>query len=313
MSDLTRPEIARPLMFIGLLLLAAGLRVWAWIARRYIRGQPIIAYEPRRPVPWGGLDVLLVVAFLSGIRVWIATVDAVLFPVPREPPPEVVEAAPDASHPLVVLLRYDRSLASLAWCLAAGVLVAPIAEEVLFRLLLQGWLEALERRWRRRLPALRRVVRGLLPILAASLAFAALHFREAGPAVNPRWLLHAVVRGMATYVLTVGFAVALVQIRVGATAADLGFSRARFWSDVRLGLLAFLAVAAPVYLLQFVLSAALPGWLAPDPITLLLFAFVLGVLYHRTHRIVPSIALHMALNATSLAALAWLTMGRGGW
>jgi membrane protease YdiL (CAAX protease family) len=311
MSDLTRPEIARPLVFIGLLLLAAGVRVWAWMARRLARREPIVAYEPRRPVPWGGLDVLLVVAFFFGVSVWIATVDAVLFPVPREPPAEVV-AAPDASHPLVVLLRYDRSLASLAWCLAAGVLVAPIAEEILFRLLLQGWLEAVERRWRRRLPPLRRLFRGLIPILATSLAFASLHFREAGPAVNPRLLLHAVVRGMASNVLTAGFALALVRIRVGATAADLGFSRARFWSDVRLGLLAFLAVAAPVYLLQFVLTAVLPDWLAPDPITMLLFAFVLGVLYYRTHRIVPSIALHMALNATSLAALAWLVMGRRG-
>jgi hypothetical protein len=159
------------------------------------------------------------------------------------------------------------------------------------------------------LPALRRTVRGLVPVLITSVAFALLHFREAMPPVNPRWLLHAFVRGMASNLLTVGFALALVHVRVGATAADLGFSRARFWPDVRLGLLAFVAVAAPVYLLQFVLSAVLPGRLAADPITMVFFALALGLLYHRTHRIVPSIALHMALNATSLAALVWLLHG----
>jgi len=40
--------------------------------------------------------------------------------------------------------------------------------------------------------------------------------------------------------------------------------------------------------------------LAPDPIPLFLLALVFGVLYHRTHRIVPSLVLHMAFNATSI-------------
>jgi membrane protease YdiL (CAAX protease family) len=312
MNDLPPPEVVRPLLLIGLLLLAASVRVWAWIARCQARGETVIVYEPRRPVPWGAIDVLLVVLFFVVTSGWIASIDTALFHVPREPPPGVVNAAPDASHPLVVLMRYDRSLASLALCLASGVLAAPIAEEILFRLLLQGWLEAAERRWRRRLPALRRVVRGLAPVLISSLVFALLHFREAMPAVNPRWLMHAFARGMASNSLTVGFALALVYVRVGATAADLGFSRARFWSDVRLGLLAFMAVAVPIYLLQFVLIAVLPGRLAADPITMVFFALALGLLYHRTHRIVPSIVLHMALNATSLVALVWLLYGGSG-
>jgi membrane protease YdiL (CAAX protease family) len=32
---------------------------------------------------------------------------------------------------------------------------------------------------------------------------------------------------------------------------------------------------------------------------------VLGLLYYRTHRIVPSVVLHMSLNLTTLA-MAWL-------
>jgi membrane protease YdiL (CAAX protease family) len=312
MNELGQPEAMAPLVFFGVLLLAAGAGVWAWIAARAAQGEPVIAYEARRPVPWGAIDLLLVVLFLVVTSSWIAAVDAALFHVPHKPPPEAAEAATDTSHPLVVLLRSDRTLMSLALGLASGVLVAPIAEEVLFRLLLQGWLEAVERRWRRQLPALRRGVRGLIPVVITSLVFATLHFRAAGEAVNPRWLLHAMVRGMASSVLNVGFAVALVRLRVGATMADLGFSRARFWPDVRLGLLAFVAVAIPVYLAQVVLTAILPEGLAPDPITMVFFALALGLLYHRTHRIVPSIALHMALNATSLAATVWLLRAANG-
>jgi membrane protease YdiL (CAAX protease family) len=74
--------------------------------------------------------------------------------------------------------------------------------------------------------------------------------------------------------------------------------------DVGLGLGAALAVVPWVYVLQWGLTAALPESISPDPITLVPFAVVLGLLYYRTHRIVPSIVLHMALNATSLA-LAW--------
>ena len=40
---------------------------------------------------------------------------------------------------------------------------------------------------------------------------------------------------------------------------------------------------------------------APDPIPLFFLALVLGTLYHRTHRIAPSLVLHMAFNATSIA------------
>ncbi len=73
----------------------------------------------------------------------------------------------------------------------------------------------------------------------------------------------------------------------------------KFFGDVALGLVAFMAVAAPIYVLQGVLQMHLKE-VAADPITLTVFAAVLGFLYFRTHRLVPSILLHMALNGTSL-------------
>jgi hypothetical protein len=104
-------------------------------------------------------------------------------------------------------------------------------------------------------------------------------------------------------VLTTLCALAVLRFRAGATAVDLGWSPQHFWPDVRLGLIAFAGLAAPLYLLQFGLNYLLPSYLAPDPITIFLFTLVLGTLYHRTHRLVPSVTLHMALNGTSMLML----------
>ena len=72
-------------------------------------------------------------------------------------------------------------------CVISAAVVAPISEEFLFRVLLQGWLEALEHRWRRQMPTLRRLIpRGTGPILLTSLLFARLHFRVERAAVERR-------------------------------------------------------------------------------------------------------------------------------
>ena len=42
---------------------------------------------------------------------------------------------------------------------------------------------------------------------------------------------------------------------------------------------------------------------APDPLPLFFLALVFGMLYHRTHRLAPSLVLHMAFNATSIVLL----------
>ena len=79
-------------------------------------------------------------------------------------------------------------------------------------------------------------------------------------------------------------------------------------SDVRLGLVAFAAVAVPIYAIQIGVTKLQEhaGYsAAADPVSLFFFALALGFLYYRTHRIVPAIVLHMSLNLTSLA-MAWL-------
>ena len=44
-------------------------------------------------------------------------------------------------HPLLRLLSDSPTLESILWSVAAAVVVAPLVEELLFRVVLQGWLK----------------------------------------------------------------------------------------------------------------------------------------------------------------------------
>jgi membrane protease YdiL (CAAX protease family) len=118
------------------------------------------------------------------------------------------------------------------------------------------------------------------------------------------------------YSLTVLFGVALLRVFSGATLQDLGFVPARFWADVRTGLVAALAVIAPVYLLHnlcyalvrhLVERSVLPAQVAADPVPIFFLAAALGLLYCRTHRIVPAITLHVVFNLSGLL-MAWFAV-----
>src|SRR3954453_8599753 len=43
-------------------IFSGGLVTWAWIGSRWSKGQAILPFEPRREVPWMGIDLLLVLA-----------------------------------------------------------------------------------------------------------------------------------------------------------------------------------------------------------------------------------------------------------
>ena len=145
--------------------------------------------------------------------------------------------------------------------------MAPITEEFFFRVLLQGWLEAFEHRWRRQMPTLRRLVRGGSgPIMLTSLLFARLHFRVDTPQIDFRFLVFLLGGDAGARLLTSAFAVAWLRGRAGATAADLGWTPRNTLGDVKLGLVTFAAVAAPVYAVQIAFQCLLPACIAPDPL-----------------------------------------------
>ena len=204
----------------------------------------------------------------------------------------------DRAHPVVVLLSGDRSLGTLVLCLFAVVVLAPLAEEFFFRLLLQGYFEKVDRRLHRawRFSGL---LLGLMPILLSSLLFASLHAREPEAPIPVEQLIRLFAIDSLTKVLLVAGAILYLKALRGATWADLGIRFDTFWQDLRLALAAFLAVVVPIYILQEGLSRLLPN-MVPDPVPLFFFALALGYLYFRTHRLMPAILLHLTFNATAI-------------
>ncbi len=260
-----------------------------------------VPYVPRRRVPWRAIDIVVVIAVYIVIQ--SATVDlARRIMVPGAIAGAAVAHSKDASTEHVIgRLMSEGGLSVILLCVLSAAVVAPLAEEFVFRVLLQGWLEALGPNWRRHLPTLRRwIPRGLGPVLLTSLVFAGMHFRVQSPPISTDVLVAVLTGDTLARCLAVGVAIALVRWRTGATAADFGWMPGKILSDIRLGLGAFAAIVAPIYAMQIGLRLLLPEYLAPDPLPLFFLALALGTLYYRTHRIVPLIVLHAALNGTSL-------------
>jgi len=262
-----------------------------------------LPYQPRPTVPWRGLDMLLVfsVYVMTMVAVQLFLM-AVVGDSDLGKPPAIQSVDKSSTEHVVARLLAEGSAGVLLVCCLSVVVVAPIAEEFFFRVLLQGWLEAGYRRLRHAMPTLRRLMPGAVgPIVLTSFLFALVHFRVDAPTMNMTYLTLLVAANATASLLAVALVICLLRIRAGASAADLGWVREKFSADVRLGLAAFAAVAAPIYAAQISLAWLLPKYLAPDPFVMFPFALVLGTLYWRTHRIVPSIVLHVSLNATSLA------------
>jgi membrane protease YdiL (CAAX protease family) len=301
-SQLSWNLLASAVMFA----VSACVAVWAWIAARLWQRQAIVPYQPRRPVPWRAIDLAVAAACYVVLQSGIIA-SAVVFLGPEATrAPAIYDATGAKTEHVVAQLMSEGNVWALLLCVVSAAIVAPISEEFFFRVLLQGGLEAWQHRWRRQMPTLRRLFPGGLgPIMFTSLLFARLHFRVAAPQFNVRFLMFLLAGDAVARVLALAFAVGWMRWRVGATAADLGWAPGNLLGDVKLGLAAFAAVAAPVYAAQAGLRCVLPECIAPDPLPLFFLALVLGTLYYRTHRIVPSVVLHVALNGTSLM-LAWL-------
>ena len=296
------------------LLPAMAFALWASLATctlvvmRLRRGLPVVRYQPRRPVPWRGIDLLLVLVFyLSAIMLLAGLAKPILGPeIVREPASYDVEKS-SASHTIAMLFAEGDAWVLLL-CGLSAVVLAPVVEEFLFRLLLQGCLETAGRRLRPKMPTLRRWVPGAIgPIAITSYLFALMHFRVQRPIRHLSYHVYVVAGSLVVGVLVMAFAICLLRFRAGATAEDFGFVPDKLLADVGLGMLAFAGLAAPTYAAMLLLGSLLPKYLAPDPFVLYFFSLALGILYYRTHRIVPAIVLHMSLNATSLAMALTIT------
>ncbi len=299
-----------------------GLAVWSFIFRRVLSRSPVVHFSPRRQVPWTGLDVFAIlfayVIFASLLAFAINEVygegnlpgkqaEAAQQPIEGEagegePTPSPDDETIDVrrSHPIMILLNADSSAAIVVLCILSVVVMAPVAEEFFFRLLLQGYLEKVDFRLRRIWRYSARLV-GLWPLLLTSVLFAALHARDPRqeiPAVDD--LIHMIAADTFSKVIIVLGAIAYLRQFRGATWKDLGIRFDTLGTDLRLAVGAFLAVFVPIIALQIGLATWFPDYV-PDPVPLFPLALTLGYLYVRTHRILPSLLLHLFFNAGSMA------------
>jgi membrane protease YdiL (CAAX protease family) len=302
MNNLVQDEMSL-ILFSVVVFLAIGacLVAWAVIFEKWLSGKPLVEYQPRRRVPWRVWDILAIVGFyFVGLFVVVHLADYCLPELSLSSAYRFGAGRSTTAHAIVQLMAVRHGNIILM-CFIAGVAVSPIAEEMFFRVLLQGWLENIDRRGRRRLPMWRRLMPlGAMPIVVSSLVFASQHFRKAAPPLDVELLVFLFAGNSAMQLLTLIFGIVLVRWRAGARAADLGWSPEKFFADLRMGIITFVAIVVPIYGGQIGLAQLLPKQYAPDPITIFFFAVALGFLYFRTHRAAPPIALHMALNASSL-------------
>jgi membrane protease YdiL (CAAX protease family) len=277
-----------------------SLGIWLHVYMRRLWGLPVVPFARRRPAPWLGQDVLFIFLLAYFILIIASSLAGRL--AGGEPVRESVEQKVQSEHPAERLLR-EGDWRAIAVAVFVAVIVAPIFEEFMFRVLLQGWLEARWSRRRRRHPALRRPPWSWLPVVLPAAIFAVIHVRLGRAPQSPQFLTAMFLGQIAASLATFGVAIVVLRLGAGATAADLGWQPRKLPGDAKLALVALLAAAPPLLLLQFDLHEAL-NWagmtIAPDPIPLFFLALVFGVLYQRTHRIAPSLFMHMAFNATSI-------------
>ncbi len=350
-------ETAQP--FAAFLVGIAVVGFWIALILQTTRSKKLFPYRYRTPVPWNGFDVVvlfLIYLFviplfcLKGVEMaaerlpaFEAALHAPVIESEAEEAPstdekeelsQADELMPDTgagsdslkkddlerSHALAILILKDGRLWVLVLCFLSATVLAPLGEEFIFRLLLQGYLEKLEWRFR----AARRNRDGGLPpsvpqemdqdasgqklpygffsVLVPAVTFAAFHYRSAnGHPPMAEMLEMMIAQSMILFLVLLiglGYLKSFYRIRWD----DLGIDWDQVPSDIVAGIFLYAICFLPLMATQWVLNYFFEDFV-PDPITLAFFAWGLGFLYFRKHSIVAPVAMHMGLNLTSTVML----------
>ena len=341
-----QPQVSPAAVVIVAFVFAGSLAMWVKLLPRLARREPLLNYDPRRPVPWNGLMLLAVVmvylasmvvaARLAGLelgadsgpstaaktaRAMLAMSFASLFTVgvalvilfgylratlaDLGLPTRWVDVPGDVKlglagyftmvapvfavqflvtqlleyeHPLIEMLIAEATPQFWIAAIFSAVVVAPVVEEFLFRLLLQGWLE--------RVMALPRLSTtsetaeenslGTSPQAEGPESMPAADVAEEGSA----WQHASDTQRLSPY--------------ASPLAEDLlAAGKARSANHISW---------LPILLSSFPFAAMHFGQ-GPAPIPLFVLALGLGYIYQRTHRILPCMALHGLFNGYSLLVL----------
>ena len=282
-----------------------------------------VLFPPRRQrtVPWGisAIPLVLAIFLLTSVQsYWFVSwtvPDTFDFAqdentVTQEPNDHAVpnEDLRD-QHPLTILMQKSgRDPIVILVCFLAAVIVAPLTEEFLFRVVIQGGIEASLRRGLGRDSAMTRRA----PIVLTALFFAGIHFR---PQTEPNidYLFKAITANMIGMLTTVAVTLVLFRCLFRIRWSDIGLRDFRRIGRDALGaLLLQLAIVIPIGIVSFAVQTLAKSDGATrlglsvsmvDPIPLFLFALVIGTLYDRTRRLASVFFLHAFFNLYSFLIL----------
>jgi membrane protease YdiL (CAAX protease family) len=326
-------------------IFAACIWCWAFAALKRSAGLPLIAWNKRRDVPWGLLDLVAVIALYIALTItirlaihklrWLPeTIDVhrltleqgqtltlagavvsllvlliglpllaarsganasdfgwssatflrdlalgVIAFVMLAPPVYLLQGVlvvywKPSKHPLMEMFRETPDGRFFTILFFSAAIVAPLFEELLFRVLLQGFLEKLFT-FRHSLPAL------------------VLGTRRVGSAVPSANPAEPEAPGDSSPALMAGGALPMEPNIEPELQPAL--CRAAAWLPIAISSIIF---------------ALLHYSHGPDWIPLTLLAMGIGYVYQRTHRLVPGLVVHAVLNSLSLSGL-WLQVQEG--
>lgn len=305
-SAAPQPNVPLAVLALAALVGSASITLWIRFAARAWEGQPPLAYEARRPVPWTVIDLLwLFAVYATAILLFSQLYSGFLGTEGQTAAFTPVMLIADAAAKLTALcaalegFRLLRQATPQDWGLAtprfSDVLIAIAAAVAILPPVyaLNALMTTIE-------PTQHPLIRALaqsdsMPLrigvaLSAGLLapiWEELFFRSIFQGWLERVLLH---RHEAP---TEDNAVAEIAPDAANDSEYTTVSSAPhgWW--------------LPIVISSAVFAAAHLDFRAPrlDFIPIFFFALVLGYLYQRTHRILPSILLHMALNFSTLVML----------
>ncbi|GHT19684.1 hypothetical protein FACS1894189_8600 [Planctomycetales bacterium] len=243
------------------------------------------------PVPWSGFDVLLMFVLWFGLMIFCVRLTNIIFDDENVVVPLEVHLTED--HPVAQMIKKGGNVPVIILvALLSAVISAPFAEELLFRLLLQGWLE--------KIIPLRRIA-GWMSVVMVSFLFAVAHFGERTEL--DIGTLFAALLGLtaANFLLLLFGWVYFVWVRKIPILKHF-FKPDRLFSDLGLAAGLFTLFIPFILLLHWLIRVWFPDAIT-DPIPLFFFSLLLGAVYVNTRRLFPCIILHACLNGFSLFCL----------
>lgn len=229
----------------GMWLLAAAvvggsLASWAWIASRLVRGEELVPYAPRESVPWGPFD-LLAILIASALIGWLVMKAYGVDSVPSSTNETVESESESETTGGEPAPGTDNKQAPVGTDASPDVDPEPSNADAAS--------EVTEGQ-----PANEADTGGKDDVAGQPTD-------EPDAADEPTEQIDPLIDLQVTAisrVLSLGAAFALLLLLVRATPANMGLSRSHAAGDVMLGVVAFFAVAVPIYYLQYVLAQWYP-------------------------------------------------------